>query len=72
MFHLFDEQDCHGQGKLLENEFFPGQGKIGNFEDCQGNLEMSGKSQGNLKVNGYCNLQKLYIFCSRGKNILFC
>ena len=41
--------------------------------DGQGNLERTWKvreKSGNLKINGYCSLQKLYLFCSRGKNIL--
>ena len=33
-------------------------------------LGKSGKSQGILEINGYCSLQKLYLFCSRGKNVL--
>ena len=33
-------------------------------------LEKSGKSQGILKINDYCSLQKLYLFCSRGNNVL--
>ena len=34
--------------------------------DGQGNLEMTWKvkeKSGNLKLNGYCSLQKLYLFC---------
>ena len=39
----------------------------------QGNFERTWKvreKSGNLKINGYCSLQKLYFFCSRGKNVL--
>ena len=40
----------------------------------QGNLERTWKvreESGNLKINGYCSFQKLYLFCSRGKNVYF-
>ena len=40
----------------------------------QGNLERTWKvseKSGNLKINCYCSLQKLYLFCSRGKNVYF-
>ena len=59
--------------KLLDNYFFPGQGKLGTFVDGQGNLERTWKvreKSGKLKINAYCGLQKLYLFCSSGKNIL--
>ena len=55
--------------KLRENNFFPGQAKIREFVDGQGNLKSTRKS-GNLKINGYCSLQKLYLFYSRGQNVL--
>ena len=38
--------------------------------DGQGNLERTWKvreKSGNLKINGYCSLQKLFLLCSRGK-----
>ena len=39
----------------------------------QGNLERIlnvREKSGNLKINGYCYLQELYLSCSRGKNVL--
>ena len=62
-------QGCHGQGKYLENEFFSrsgSQGIVWMVREIWKGLEESG----NLKINGYCSLQKLYLFCSRGKNVL--
>ena len=53
--------------------FFQFREKSGNFVDGKGNLERTQKvreKSGNLKINGYCNLQKLYLLCSRGKNVL--
>ena len=40
----------------------------------QGNLERTLKvreKSWNLKINGYISLQKLYLFCSQGKNVAF-
>ena len=40
--------------------------------DGQGNLERTWKvreKSENLKINDCCSLQKLYLFCSRGKNV---
>ena len=37
-----------------------------NFVDGQGNLERTWRvreKSGNMKINGYCGLQKLYLFC---------
>ena len=53
-------QGCHGQGKIsgkyLENDFFPGQGKVREFcgwpAKFKKDLENQDKS-GNLKINGY-------------------
>lgn len=40
-------QGCHRQGKHLENEFFPGQGKIREFYDLSGTGKF--EKSGNLK-----------------------
>ena len=42
--------------------------------DGQGNLERTWKvreKSGNLKINGYGSLQKIYLFCSKGERINF-
>ena len=42
--------------------------------DGQGKMERTWsvrEKSGNLKINGYCSLQKLILFCSRGKNVTF-
>ena len=56
-------QGCHGQGKTSGKRFFfPGQEKLGNYVNGQGNLERTLKVRemsGNLKINGYYSLQKL-------------
>ena len=42
--------------------------------DDQGNLERTWKvreKSGNLKINGYGSLQKIYIFCSKGERMYF-
>ena len=53
--------------------FFQAREKPGNFMDGQGHSEktckVSEKSE-HLKINGYCSVQKIYLFCSRGKNAL--
>ena len=59
----------------MENDFFfQVDEKSGNFVDGQGNIERTWrdrKKSGNLKINGYCSLKKLYLLCSRGKNVTF-
>ena len=55
-------------------EFFPGQGKAGNFMDGQGNLENSWKVRekaGNLKINGYArqSSENLFFLFKRGTDI---
>ena len=57
--------------KCLENEIFS---KSGNFVDGQGNLERTWKfreKSENLKINSYGSLQKIYLFCSKGKMMYF-
>ena len=42
--------------------------------DGQGNLERTWKvreKSGNLKINGYGSLQKIYLFCSKGEGMHF-
>ena len=42
--------------------------------DAQGNLERAWKvaeKSGNLKINGYGSLQKMYLFCSKGERMYF-
>ena len=56
-------------------EFFPGQGKVREFVDGQGNLERTWKvreKSGNLKINGYGRQtsENLFILFKRGKDIL--
>ena len=46
----------------------------GNFVDGQGNLVRTlkvGEKSGNFKINGCGSLQKDYMFCSLGKDVLF-
>ena len=55
--------------------FFPGQGKVREFVDGQGNLERTCKvreKSGNLKVNGYDRQfsENLFILFERGKDVL--
>ena len=41
--------------------------------DSQGKLERTwkvGEKSGKLKIKGYCSLLKIYLFCSRGENLL--
>ena len=68
-------QGCHGQGKNLENGvYFQVREMSGNFVDGQGNLVRTRKVRemsGNLKINGCGSLQKNYMFCSLGKDVLF-
>ena len=62
-------QGCDGQGKYLEKGIFSrsgSQGIVWMVREIWKGLEKSG----NLKINGYCSLQKLYLFCSRGNNVL--
>ena len=52
-------QGCHGQGKYLENEIFPGQGKVREFCGWPGKFRKDLESQeksGNLKINS-CDRQ---------------
>ena len=47
-------QDCNGQGKSLENDFFQIREKSGNFDMSQGNLGNMGKvrkKSGNFKIS---------------------
>ena len=49
---------------LLENDFFQFRENSGNFVVGQGNLERIlnvRQKSGNLKIKGYCYLQKLYL-----------
>ena len=39
-------QGCHGQGKYLENEIFPGQGKVREFYGWPGKFRKDLESQG--------------------------
>ena len=54
--------------------FSPGQGKSGNFVDCQGKLERTWKvreKSGNLKINGYGRQspENLFILFKKGKDV---
>ena len=67
-----DNQGCHGREKYLENEFFPGQGKVREFCNDQGNSERTWKvreKSGNLKINGYGRQtsENLFILFKREK-----
>ena len=60
---------------IWKMEFFPGQGKVWEFVDGQGNLERTWKvreKSGNLKINGYGRQtsENLFILFKRGKDIL--
>ena len=53
-------------------KFFPGQGKVTEFVDRQGNLERTCKvkeNSGNLKINGYGRQSSENLFCSRGERM---
>ena len=56
-------------------KFFPGQEKLGNFVDGQGNLERTWKvreKSGNLKINDYGRqTSEVYLFFSRGEKMYF-
>ena len=60
-------------GKYLENEiFFQVREQSGDFVEGQGNLERTWKvreKSGNLKINGYGSLQKIYLLCLRGERM---
>ena len=60
--------------KYLEKDIvFQTREKSGNFVVDQGNSERTWKvreKSGNLKINGFCSLQKLFLFYLRGKNVL--
>ena len=70
------KQGCHGQGKYLENEIFSRSGKsqgiLWMVRKIYKGLGKSGKSQGNLKINGYGmqTSEKLFIHFKRGNDIL--
>ena len=68
-------QGCHSQGKLSGKwNLFQVREKSGNVVDGQGNLERTWKvreKSGNLKINGYGSLQKLYLFFSKGERMYF-
>ena len=54
---------------------FPGQGKVREFVDGQGNLERTWtvrEKSGNLKINGYGRQfsENLFILFKRGKDVL--
>ena len=54
--------------------FFQVREKSGNFVDGQGNLERTWEVReklGNLKINAYGSLQKIYLFCLKGERIYF-
>ena len=54
--------------------FFQAGEKSGNFVDDLGNLERTWKvreKSGNLKINGYGSLQKIYLLCSKGERMYF-
>ena len=53
--------------------FFPGEGKSGNFVDGKANLDRSWKvreKSGNLKINGRQSSENLFILFKRGKHVL--
>ena len=55
--------------KCLENDFFQVGEKSGNFVDGQGNLERTWKvreKSGNLKINSYGSLQKIFVQKGKG------
>ena len=68
------KQGCHSQGKNLENDFFPGQGKVREICGWPGKFRKDLESQG--KVREFENKwlwqsSKNYIFCSLGKGCTF-
>ena len=75
MVFLFN-QGCHGQRKLyLENEFFPGQGKVRELYRWSGKLRMDLDSQGKVrefenKWLWQADLKILFILFKRGKDVL--
>ena len=56
--------------KYLKMKYFPGQGKVREFCDGQGNLERTWKVS-ELKINGYCRQFSENLFCSRGERMFF-
>ena len=60
---------------IWKMKYFPGQGKVREFVDGQGNLERTWKvreKSGNLKINGYGRQTSENLsFCSRGKKMYF-
>ena len=57
---------------IWKMNFFPGQGKSGDFVDGQGNLERIWKvreKSGNLKINGYGRHRKFIYSVQEGKGL---
>ena len=42
-------RSCHSQGKLLENDFFPGKGKVSEFSGWAGKSGKDLKGQGKVR-----------------------
>ena len=54
--------------------FFQVREKSGNFVDGKESLKRTWKvreKSGNLKINSYGSLQKIYLFCSKGEGCAF-
>ena len=61
--------------KYLENEIFPGQGKVREFCGWSGKFRKDVKSQGKVREFGskwlwQANLENLFILFKRGKDVL--
>ena len=60
---------------IWKMNFFPGQGKVREFVDGQGNLERTWKvreKSGNLKINGYGRQSRKFIYSvQEGKGCAF-
>ena len=72
----YNTQGCHGQGKYLENNFFPGQGKVREFYGWSRKFRKDLESQGKDREfeNKWLSMAgrlQIYLFCSRGKRCTF-
>ena len=73
--HLYKHKGCHGQGKYLENEIFPGQGKVREFCGWSGKFRKDLESQGKVrefenKWLWQADFRNLFILFERGKDAL--
>ena len=68
-------QGCHGREKYLENEIFPGQGKVWEFDGWSGKFRKDLESQGKVrkfenKCYGRQTSENLFILFKEGKDVL--